>query len=180
MSPERIDLNGATVRAARLLSRGGEDTTHALVERARELGRSEGSAAARDETVARLEQALCACEAERLAACGGLARVSVELAITIAREILRREISAGNFDLEKIVRETLSEASIGRGSCVVHVHPADRETLKEVRFRTGTTVLADEGVRRGDVHVETSLGTLVRETSRLLEAVRQRLLEELH
>ncbi len=180
MSPERIDLGGAAVRSARLLAHAGEDTTHVLLERAREIGRSEGSAAARDEAVVRLEHALSACETERLAVCGGLARFSVELALTIAREILRREISSGNFDLEKIVRETLSEASVGRGSCVVHVHPVDCQSLKDVRFRTGTAVQADDGVRRGDVHVETSLGTLVRETARLLDAVRQRLLEEMH
>ena len=49
-----------------------------------------------------------------------------------------------------------------------------------MRFRTGTRIQADEGVSRGDVHVETSLGLLVREAFGALESIEQRLLEELH
>jgi len=58
------------------------------------------------------------------------------------------------------------------------LNPADHARLADIRFRTGTTIQADDGVPRGDVHVETSLGIMVRETMGSLDAIEKRLLEE--
>jgi flagellar biosynthesis/type III secretory pathway protein FliH len=110
---------------------------------------------------------------------GALARTAAELALEIARTLLRTELARGNYDLERIVRETLGEASVGRSACVVHLHPADHAHLADVRFRSGTRLEPDEGVGRGDVHVETSLGLLVRDLDGALEAIGKRLREEL-
>jgi len=179
LSRERIDLGGVPLRAVRLLASGAE-ARNALAERARESARSEGAREALAEVAARVERIVSALESEREAAEANLAHVSVELALVIAREILRREIRAGNYDLEKIVREALSETAGAAGPCTVRLNPTDRAALESVPFRSGTTLLGDEGVRRGDVQVETALGLLVRESSRLLDAIEQRLLEALH
>jgi flagellar biosynthesis/type III secretory pathway protein FliH len=102
----------------------------------------------------------------------GLARgTAAELALEIARTLLRTELARGNYDLERLVRETLGEASVGRSPCVVHLHPADHARLADLRFRSGTRLEPDEGVSRGDVHVETPPGLLVRDVDGALDAI---------
>src|SRR5262245_40035709 len=103
----------------------------------------------------------------------------VDLASEIARAVVRSEIAAGRHDIERIVRETLSASGVGRGACVVHVHPRDAERLRGVPFRSGTEIEADPEVAEGDVHVTTPHGLLVREIDELLAAVRIRLHGEL-
>ena len=85
----------------------------------------------------------------------------------------------GGHDIEKIVREALAAASAGRSRCVIHVHPDDFEALRDARFRSGTSVQADIGVARGDVHVEAPMGLMVREIDEAIDAISQRLREEL-
>jgi len=181
LSPEGIRIDGV-VRDVRLLELEERKPSEALLELALERGRArgvdEGRQAARDEMLELFERAVQGLEAEREEALAALSRTSIELAIQIARHLLRREVRAENYDLEKLVRQTLEEASVGRGPCVVHLNPVDHARLAGVRFRTGTTVQADDGVSRGDVHVETSLGLMVRETLGTLDAIEKRLLEE--
>jgi flagellar biosynthesis/type III secretory pathway protein FliH len=110
---------------------------------------------------------------------GTLAHAAAELAVEIARVLLRREIASGGYDIERIVRETLREGAVGRAPCVVHLHPEDHARLADARFRSGTKLAPDEGVPRGDVHVETSLGLLVRDVDGCLDAIAQRLQESL-
>ena len=64
-------------------------------------------------------------------------------------------------------------------ACEVHLHPTDFAKLADTRFRSGTQLFADEGVPLGDVHVESTLGLLVRDTTDSLAAIEQRLLEDL-
>ena len=77
------------------------------------------------------------------------------------------------------VREALAASGAGRARVRVHVAPADAERLATTPFREGTEVVADPALRRGDVHVETERGLLVREIDETLEAIRTRLTEEL-
>ena len=102
-----------------------------------------------------------------------------QLAVEIARVLLRTEIKQAHYDLEKLVRDTLSEAAVGRSACVVHLNPADHARLEGVRFRSGTRIEPDVGVPQGDVHVETPIGLLVRDTESALESIERRLHEEL-
>jgi flagellar biosynthesis/type III secretory pathway protein FliH len=155
----------------------------AFVERLRRAAYEEGEAAGRraerEGAARRLDEA-----AERADAAGGeaaadLAHTAVQLALEIARQLVRREVDAGRHDLERIVRDTLAAAGAGRGACVVHLHPSDVEALRGARFRSGTRLQADVGVARGDVHVETSLGLMVREIDDALAAIGARLAEEL-
>lgn len=182
MSPEPIRLQGR-VRDVRALDLNEGDSLDTLAriafERGRVAGVVEGRLAARDEHVALLDLTVERVEAAREEAVGELSRAAIELAIEIARGLLRKEIKAENYGLEEIVRKTLEEAAVGRGPCVVHLNPADHKRLEDVRFRTGTTIQADDGVPLGDVHVETSLGLMVRETMGSLDAIEKRLQEKL-
>lgn len=108
-----------------------------------------------------------------------LAQAAIDLAIEIARAVVRCEIEAGHHGIERIVRETLATSGVGRGACVVHVHPADAERLKPIPFRTGTVIEADPEVAPGDVHVTTPHGVLVRDVEDVLASVRERLHAEL-
>jgi flagellar biosynthesis/type III secretory pathway protein FliH len=104
--------------------------------------------------------------------------VAVEVALEIARVLLRREVQLGNFDLEQIVRETLALSGVGRGRCVVHVNPADAAMLAGVSFRAGTSVESDPTVPRGGVQVSTPQGLLVRELEQALAQIAEQLREE--
>lgn len=183
MCPERIRLDGP-VGEVRLLELSGNDPLESVVQRAWERGHAhgvlEGAEKARDGVLETLERAVERVDSAREEAIASLSRIAVELGVEIARSLLRHEVRADNYDLERIVRQTLEEAGVGRGPCVVHLNPVDVERLKGVRFRTGTTIQPDEGVARSDVHVETSLGLMVRETMGALEEIEKRLREELH
>lgn len=133
----------------------------------REAGAREmlaGAAGVLNQATERLDEA----RTEALAALGSDA---IELAMEIARQILRHEIPEGSYDLERIVRDTLALSGTGRGIVTVHLHPADAASLAEVRFRTGTTIEADEGVTRGSVHIATPHGLLVRDIDEVLGSI---------
>ncbi|MCE9593723.1 MAG: flagellar assembly protein FliH [Planctomycetes bacterium] len=105
------------------------------------------------------------------AAHGRASKLAVEMALEIARVLLRREAQAGNYDLEKLVRETLANSGVDRGRCVVHVHPDDAKALESITLRAGTVVEADDAVARGNVQVSTPRGLLVREFEQALDAI---------
>lgn len=173
MSREELALD-APVAEARLLAHGAA---------ARELllacARAEGERAGREAAGAALDAAVLRLNVIEEEVRASLARTAAELALEIARTLLRTELARGNYDLERIVRETLGEASVGRSACVVHLHPADHARLADVRFRSSTRLEPDEGVARGDVHVETALGLLVRDLDGALESIGKRLQEDL-
>ena len=108
-----------------------------------------------------------------------LASDAVHLGVEIARQILKIEIRAENYDLETIVRATLAASEIKRGKCVVRVHPDDAKLLETVEFRDETEVRTGSAISRGTVHVETPRGLLVREPSAAIEEIREQLLEDL-
>ena len=61
----------------------------------------------------------------------------------------------------------------------MHLHPDDHARLKGVLFRSGTTLELDPNMVRGDVHLSTPRGLLVRDLDSALEAIREQLLKEL-
>jgi flagellar biosynthesis/type III secretory pathway protein FliH len=127
-----------------------------------------GAASALDAAVARFDAA----HASMLAALGADA---VDLALEIARQILRSEIRAGRYEVGDLVRETLAHSRTGRGRCTVHLHPDDAAQVEGLRLRSGTLIEPDSGVARGSVHVETPQGLLVREADECLAAIAERL-----
>lgn len=174
MSHERLALE-TPLAAARLLAHGTSAVRALVVERALAEGERRGGAAAAQ----LLDQAAARIQASEPDSRAEIARAACELALEIARTLLRAELTRGNYDLEGLVRETLGVAAVGRSPCVVHLNPADHARLSEVRFRSGTRIEPDQGVARGDVHVETSLGLLVRDLDGALESIGKRLKEEL-
>lgn len=140
-----------------------------------EAGRTEALAAVGPQVDAVVERL----EAFRHEATEEVARDTVELAVEIARQLVQCQVHAGDYDLERMVRGALDAADVGRGTCTVHVAPADHERLNEVPFREGTRVVADPEMRPGDLHVATPRGLLVRELEPTLDAIREQLLEEL-
>ena len=177
MSRERLRIGSEVgeLTGAELLAHGAAEAHELLLARARAEGERHGRAGAA-QALERAAERVRASEDEARAA---LARTAAELALEIARTLLRTEIAGGRYDLEAIVRETLREAAVGRSPCVVHLNPADHARLSEVSFRSGTRLEPDQGVPRGDVHVETSLGLLVRDIDGALETIGKRLREEL-
>lgn len=151
----------------------------ALLERARAEGRAQGERAALEGPAKRLDEAVERLEAALVELRAEAERNAVELALGIARQLVRAELSEGTHDVERIVRDTLAQSGVGRGACVVHLHPADFERLRNVVFRAGTKLEADEDVPRGSVHVTTPKGLLVHEVDACLDAITERLRGEL-
>jgi flagellar biosynthesis/type III secretory pathway protein FliH len=166
---------GAQPGAVRVLASGADAVDAARLEHAR----AEGERRGRAEAGAPLEAAIARLQDFEQEAHAALASTAVELGVEIARTLLRGEIHRDRHDIERIVRGTLAEAATGRAPCVVHLHPSDHARLAETKFRSGTRIEPDVGVAKGDVHVETSLGLLVRDIDDALAAVARRLKEDL-
>lgn len=185
LSAERLHLARGTpaIRAVRLLASSGDDVFDAVVDGAREqafaAGLAQGQREAAEQAAGALARAAEALDEERRRACASLAHAAVELAIEVSRELLRREVAAGRYDIERMVRDTLESSSAGRARCIVHLHPEDVRALEKIPFRSGTSLQPDIGVARGDVHVETSLGLMVRELDGALESIAESLREML-
>lgn len=145
------------------------------LEREFARGRIEGERAASIAAAGSLNRAAEVLAQTSATHCTELARDATRLAVEIARVLLRAEIDAGRYDLERIVRETLQASGIGRGACVLHLNPIDAARLKDVVLRAGTTVESDPEVPAGDVHVTTQRGLLVRDVEQALASIAERL-----
>jgi flagellar biosynthesis/type III secretory pathway protein FliH len=165
-----LDLSGGDALAALIA-----DCERMAHERGREQGRQE----ALNDAAGLLERAAAQLERARDEAAARLAHTCTRLSVEIARLLLGRELRAGNLDIERLVRDCLAASGVGRGACVVHVHPEDARALEEIRFRSGTTIEADSGVARGSVHISTPHGLLVRDHEDALKAMAAALEEAL-
>jgi flagellar biosynthesis/type III secretory pathway protein FliH len=186
LSTERTGLELGLERApslARLFPGSEADLRaqweNASLEQAFESGRRQGEEATRAALGATLDAALAQIEGLRETAVARLAEDAARLAVEIARELVRCETRAQRHDVERIVRETLSAASAGRGACVVHLHPKDAARLERVHFRARTQIEPDPAVAEGDVHVTTPQGLLVRDLEHALDTIGERLRQEL-
>jgi len=165
-------------------ARIGEKSADALREAAHaaelaaaeERGRAAGYAEAIAGSASTLEQAAEQYHVLRTELSEQAGSCAAKLATDIVRQLLRIEVPAGNYDLEKIVREVLVQGDAGYGHYVVRLNPADAERLADTPFRAGTKIEADEDVRLCDVRVETPQGVLVRELDACLRDIRERLL----
>jgi type III secretion protein L len=166
--------------AVRVASGASATSAHdAVVERLRDEARAEGVVAGIALANQQAAQALSAAAAALDARCAevveSVAATAVELAVEIARHLVRAEVDAGRHDVERIVRETLAAGATGRAECVVHVHPDDAAALAGVPFRSGTRIEPDVGVGRGEVQVVTPNGLLVRDLDEAFDEIRRRM-----
>lgn len=144
-----------------------------------ERGRRAGAEELRAELGASLDAALAQIETLRESAVARLAQDAADLAVEIARELVRCETRAQRHDIERIVRETLAASGVGRGACVVHLHPKDAQRMERVHFRARTQIEPDPAVAEGDVHVTTPQGLLVRDLEHALDTIGERIRQEL-
>jgi len=149
------------------------------LEQAFERGRRAGEEELRAALGSTFDAALAEIEALRESAVARLAQDAAGLALEIARELVRCETKAQRHDIERIVRETLAASAVGRGACVVHLHPRDAERMQRVNFRARTQIEADPAVAEGDVHVTTPQGLLVRDLDHALDTIGERIRQEL-
>jgi flagellar biosynthesis/type III secretory pathway protein FliH len=93
------------------------------------------------------------------------AQCVANLSVRIAEKILFREISSGNYDIDKIVAEALKAAPT-RQNLVIHLNPEDLEQytrmVQDGRIKTpaGVKLTADETIERAECVVETGQGTI--------------------
>ncbi|MEM7309984.1 MAG: FliH/SctL family protein [Planctomycetota bacterium] len=186
MSNSRIELGfdparlvGVSVVRADSPRAGLGQVVERLCDEARAEGFAQGVATAHETSAQALDAAAERLDAFRDEARTALGRTAVELAAEIARHLIRAEVETGRHDVDRIVRETLQESGVGRGSCVVHVHPEDAKLLEGAAFRAGTELVPDIGVKRGDVQVETPNGLFVRDLDDAVRAIGERILESL-
>lgn len=174
--PLTLDARPTAVRVvegsrAALLARHARETE----ENAFARGRNEGQQSALSGAAGALLRAAEKLHEAQQQMSADLARDATKLGIEIARTLLRSEIDAGRYDIERIVRETLQASGAGRGACVVHLNPSDITRLDGVVFRVGTQLEADPEVPPGDVHVTTQRGLLVRDVEQALSSIAERL-----
>ena len=181
MSPKSITLelgNNPVVDAVELPLEGREPLA-GLLAQAEARGRIQGHAQACEEGASLLATAAAAFEARQESLVAEAAQSALELGLVVAKELVLRDVSLGSHDVEAIVRSALVAAGAGRAACVVHLNPEDATSLADVKFRAGTTVESDPGVRRGDVQLQTPMGLMVREMDETLRDLSLRLREEL-
>lgn len=88
----------------------------------------------------------------------------LELAVELARQVLRHELSTNPNALQPVVREALGLLTVDSKAALVRLHPLDLEVLSEVLRQEfsglALTLLPDATVARGGCLVE-SAGTVV-------------------
>ena len=93
-----------------------------------------------------------------------IARGVLEVAVEIARQVVRRELSVNPNSLQPVVREALSLLLADSKSAVVRLNPLDLEVLQDVVRSEFTgltlTLVGDPTMTRGGCQVE-SAGTVV-------------------
>jgi len=174
---------GGPIAGAELSSRDAASVLAERTERRIDAAREAGFAAGHEQALTQFgpmfDTAVEHLDAFRVSAVDEMARDAVELAVEIARQLVQCQVSAGDYDLERMVRGALDAADVGRGECSVHVAASDFEKLEPVVFRAGTQIEVDTEMAPGDIHVATSRGLLVRELEPTLDAIREQLLEDL-
>lgn len=149
------------------------------LETALDIAREETRSEILGQAAAGLNAATERLDEARATAEEALSADAVTLGVEIARQILKVKIADDDYDLEKIVRATLSASEIKRGECIVHLNPADADSLRDIVFRGDTTIQPDPSIPRGSVQMETPRGLLVRDPNAALDEICEQLLEDL-
>ncbi|HHN75125.1 MAG TPA: hypothetical protein ENK10_07865 [Acidobacteria bacterium] len=109
-----------------------------------------------------------------------LRRETVDLALTAAARLVRARIDQGDAVIQRVVSETLEK--IGAGTvCEVRLHPADIELMRSedlLAKLAGIEVVADDGIARGGVLIETAEEEVDARLETALLVLRESLLEE--
>lgn len=152
-----------------------------LVRQAREEGRREGEASARQAAgqelamlQARLVQSIEAAAALRPRLRREAERQMVELALAVARRVLHREISLDPAAVAGLVRAALDQLSLRevlRVRCHTQLAAPIREELNRLGAPAAIHVEADPGLEAGAVLIEAARGTLDASVTTQLEEI---------
>ena len=108
-----------------------------------------------------------------------IAKTAVELAVEIARTIVHVQIESGRLGLEAMVREAAPRLRSRARRVRRAPQSARRRRARGHQVPRRHSDRSRRSVQRGDVHVSTAQGLLVREVHDALRSVRERLLAEL-
>ncbi len=182
----------ANAEAAGLLDRERQQvqqTLHAEVEAAKQVGYEEGFAQGAAQATAEYTATLQAAQEQYLSAVEERRRylfeaepMIVDLALEVAKKVMLRESSADRSVVIEVVRAALEEIHDG-GKVEVHVHPDDHEIVQQSRERlrkavpgqTELLIIKDGSVEAGGCVVCTAFGNIDARIDTQLEEVRKAL-----
>jgi flagellar biosynthesis/type III secretory pathway protein FliH len=147
------------------------------------LERSQAAvAAAREEgrraALAEVEALVAGCRREVEAMRESMLDSAVEIATVLAEAIVKRELEADG-DLSGVVRACLAGTNADAGNCAVRVHPDALPALERSGIGARVALRADADLARGEVRLDTPVGTLVHDPLAALAQARDALLAEL-
>jgi flagellar biosynthesis/type III secretory pathway protein FliH len=136
--------------------------------------REEGRRAA----LAELEEFVAACRREVDAMRESMLDSAIEIASVLAEAVVQRELAADD-DLSGVVRHCLAGTNEPTAACAVRVHPDALPALERSGLGARVTLRADADLARGEVRLDTPVGTLVHDPLAVLTQARDALLAEL-
>ena len=133
----------------------------------RKVGHAEGHAAGLVQVQAEARQlaALGASAQQVLEALqGGVSERVVDLALAIARQVVREELAIRPESVVAVVREALAQSASPNAGLQLVLHPADaaivRERMAEEITRGNWSVLGDESMERGGCRIHSAGGDI--------------------
>lgn len=104
-----------------------------------------------------------------------------ELAITIARQLVRRELHADPGEIIHIVQEAVTQLPTVSQGVIIHLHPEDAAILRETTATSGDaeqrlSIIEDASMTRGDCRVSTDTSTIDSSLENRLNAVVSKML----
>ncbi|MBL8324419.1 MAG: flagellar assembly protein FliH [Rubrivivax sp.] len=95
---------------------------------------------------------------------GQLAQTLARAAVQLAREVVRGELAAQPAQVARVAAEAVGAVMLSARHITVHLHPHDlplvAEGAEEALAARGARLVADEGVERGGVRVESEVGSV--------------------
>lgn len=105
----------------------------------------------------------------------------LELAISISKAVLHKEIEKGSYNIEAIVGEILAPLRKSEQALKLHLNPEDQKTLSQLGSGNPwpeVQVVADASVARASCCIKTAYGTIVRDAGTLLQEIEKALRSE--
>lgn len=133
---------------------------------------------ARREVAAEVAELVRGCHAEVDALKESLLDNAIELGAVLAEAAVHRSF-AGELDLAPTVQACFARSGAEAGTCRVRVHPDAVASLERAGITERVEVVADLDLTRGEVRLDTPVGTLVHDPNEALAQVRDALLTQL-
>ncbi len=103
-----------------------------------------------------------------------------ELAVTIARQLVRRELHVDPGEIIHIVQEAVAQLPTVSQGVIIHLHPEDVTILRETTTSSDTeqrlTIIEDASMARGDCRVSTESSNIDSSLETRLNAVVSKML----